>query len=107
MIFDATTAVNGYQITAIDVNSVTPTLTGGAGVPFGTDTHTYNTTQTGSNETLNLTIGSYTLNGCITVVDSGANSYQQNVTGNGALAFTGLVINNTTAVVITLADNAC
>ncbi len=105
--FDGTTAVGGYFITAIDVNSVTPTLTGGTNVPFGSDTHDFNTSQTGTNETLNLTIGTFTLNGCITVTDSGANVYSQNVTGNGLLSFTGLVINNTTAVQVVMADNAC
>lgn len=107
LFFDGSVSNCGYYITAIDVNSVVPTLTGGADVPFCTDGHNYNTTQTGTNETLNLTIGTFTLNGCITVVDSASNTFQQNVTGNGNLAFTGLTINNTTAVVITLADNAC
>ena len=107
MTFDGTTAVNGYFITAIDVNGVTPTLTGGTNVPFGSDTHDFNTSQIGTNETLNLTIGTFTLNGCITVTDSGANVYSQNVTANGLLSFTGLVINNTTAVQVVMADNAC
>jgi hypothetical protein len=107
LFFDGSVSNCGYYITAIDVNSVAPTLTGGADVPFCTDGHNYNTTQTGTNETLNLTIGTYTLNGCITVVDSASNTFQQNVTGNGNLAFTGLTIDNTTAVVITLADNSC
>lgn len=107
LFFDATAGIGGYSVTAIDVNGVTPTLTSGTNVPFNTDGHGYNTTQTGTNETLNITVGSYILNGCITVVDSASNSFQQNVTGNGNIAFTGLTINNTTAVVITLADNAC
>jgi hypothetical protein len=47
------------------------------------------------------------LNGCIQVTDSDANYYQQNVTGNGTISFTGLAINNTTTVQIILVDNTC
>jgi hypothetical protein len=56
---------------------------------------------------LNISIGGFTLNGCIQVTDSGANYYQQNVTGNGTISFTGLIINNTTTVQVILADGAC
>jgi len=105
--FDASVGTIGYSITAIDVNSVTPTLTGGTNVPFNSDGHSFETNQTGNNETLNITIGGFTLNGCIQVTDSGANYYQQNVSGNGTISFTGLVINNTTTVQIVLADNVC
>jgi hypothetical protein len=107
LFFDASTGVGGYSVTAIDVNGVTPTLTSGTNVPFSMDGHGYDTNQTGSNETLNITIGGFTLNGCIQVTDSEANYYQQNVTGNGTISFTGLVINNTTTVQIVLADSAC
>jgi len=105
--FDATTGAGGYSVTAIDVNGSTPTLTSGTNVPFSTDGHGFATNQTGNNETLNISIGGFTLNGCIQVTDSGANYYQQNVTGNGTISFTGLVINNTTTVQIILADGAC
>ena len=99
--------MGGYSITAITVDDVVPTLTSGTNVPFNTDGHGFNTNQTGVSQTLKLTIGGFTLNGCIQVTDSGANYYQQNVNGNGDLIFTGLVINNTTAVNIVLADNTC
>lgn len=105
--FDATTSACGYYITAVDVNGVAATLTGGAGLPFCTDTHNFNTTQTGNNETLNITVGSYVLNGCLTVVDSALNTYQQNVNGNGTYAFAGITINNTTQVVVYVTDNFC
>lgn len=107
LFFDGSTSACGYYITAIDVNGIAPTLTGGADVPFCTDGHSYSTGQLGASETLTLTVGSYALNGCITVIDSASNSSQQNVTGNGNYIFTGLTINNTTAVQIILADNAC
>jgi len=107
LFFDATTSACGYYITAIDVNSVVPTLTGGTNVPFCTDGHSYNTTQTGTNETLNLTVGSLSLNGCITVTDSAFNTYSQNIPSNGVYSFTGLVIDNTTTVQIIIADNFC
>ena len=107
LFFDATTSACGYYIDAIDVNGVTPTLTGGTDVPFCTDGHSYNTSQTGSNETLNLTVGSLVLNGCITVTDSASNTYSQNIPSNGVYSFTGLVINNTTTVQIIIADNFC
>jgi hypothetical protein len=107
LFFDATTSACGYYITAIDVNSVVPTLTGGTDVPFCTDGHSYNTTQTGTNETLNLTVGSLSLNGCITVTDSAFNTYSQNIPSNGVYSFTGLVIDNTTTVQIIIADNFC
>jgi hypothetical protein len=107
LFFDASTGVGGYSVTAIDVNGVTPTLTSGTNVPFSTDGHGYDTNQTGTNETLNISIGGFTLNGCIQVTDSDANYYQQNVTGNGTISFTGLAINNTTTVQIILADGAC
>ena len=107
LFFDATTSACGYYINAIDVNGVTPTLTGGTDVPFCTDGHSYNTSQTGSNETLNLTVGSLVLNGCITVTDSASNTYSQNIPSNGVYSFTGLVINNTTTVQIIIADNFC
>jgi hypothetical protein len=105
--FDATTGAGGYSVTAIDVNGSIPTLTSGTNVPFSTDGHGFATNQTGNNETLNISIGGFTLNGCIQVTDSGANYYQQNVTGNGTISFTGLVINNTTTVQVILADGAC
>ena len=74
---------------------------------FCIDGHGYSTSQIGTNETLNITIGSVSANGCIQVTDSGANYYQQNVSGTGTISFTGLVINNTTEVNITLADGTC
>jgi hypothetical protein len=107
LFFDASTGIGGYTITAIDVNGVTPTLTSGADVPFSTDGHGYSTAQTGTNQTLNITIGSVSANGCIQVTDSGANYYQLPVSGAGTISFTGLVINNTTEVNITLADGTC
>jgi hypothetical protein len=105
--FDATTFAGGYSVTAIDVNGTIPTLTSGTNVPFNTDGHGFATNQTGTNQTLNISIGGFTLNGCIQVTDSGANYYQQNVTGNGNISFTGLVINNTTTVQVILVDGAC
>ena len=107
LFFDGSASMCGYYITAIDVNGIAPTLTGGADVPFCTDGHNYSTGQLGTSETLTLTVGSFALNGCITVIDSASNSSQQNITGNGNYIFTGLTINNTTAVQIILADNAC
>jgi len=107
LFFDATTFAGGYSVTAIDVNGTIPTLTSGTNVPFNTDGHGFATNQTGTNQTLNISIGGFTLNGCIQVTDSGANYYQQNVTGNGTISFTGLVINNTTTVQVILADGAC
>lgn len=106
LFFDASVGIGGYTITAIDVNGVTPTLVSGSNVPFNTDGHGFNTTQTGNNETLNLAI-TVVVNGCITVTDSASNVYQQNINSSGNYAFTGLVINNTTAVQVSMADNAC
>ena len=107
LVFDLTTGVGGYTIGAIDVNSVTPTLTGGTNVPFSTDTHSYNTDQVGTNETLNIYVSAFTLNGCITVTDSASNVFQQNITGTGTYSFTGLNIDNITAVNVLCADNVC
>ena len=107
LVFDLTTGIGGYTIGGIDVNSVTPTLTGGTDVPFSTDTHSYNTSQTGLSETLNIFVSSFTLNGCITVTDSSSMIYQQNITASGVYTFSGLVINNTTPVLVVCADNVC
>ena len=107
LFFDASGGIGGYAVTAINVNGVTPTLTSGTDVPFSADGHGYSTAQTGTNQTLNITIGSFSASGCIQVTDSGANYYQLPVSGNGTISFTGLVINNTTSVNITLADGSC
>lgn len=107
LFFDASTAIGGYSVTAIDVNGVTPTLVSGANVPFSTDGHGYNTNQLGTNETLTVTIGGFTLNGCISVVDSALNTYQQNISANGNYVFSGLTINNVTTVQVVLTDNVC
>lgn len=107
LVFDATSGVGGYTIGAIDVNSVTPTLTGGTNVPFSTDTHAFNTNQIGTNQTLNISVSSFSLNGCITVTDSASNVFQQTVNGVGTYSFTGLTINNITAVNVICADNVC
>ena len=107
LFFDASSGVGGYSVTAIDVNGVTPTLTSGTNVPFSTDGHSFATNQTGTNQTLNITIGGFTLNGCVRVTDSNLNTYSQNISGNGTKTFTGLVINNVTTVQVVLADNLC
>jgi len=107
LIFDATTGAGGYTIGGIDVNSVTPTLTGGTDVPFSSDTHSYNTSETGLSETLNIFVSSFTLTGCITVTDSSSISYQQTVSSSGTYSFPGLVIDNITPVLVTCADNVC
>lgn len=105
--FDLTTGAGGYTIGGIDVNAVIPTLTGGTDVPFNSDTHDYNTNQIGTNETLNIFVSALSLNGCITVTDSASNVFQQNITATGTYSFTGLTIDNTTAVLVLCADNAC
>ena len=97
----------GYTIGGIDVNSVTPTLTGGTDVPFSTDNHFYNTDQIGTNETINIFVSAFSLNGCITVTDSASNVFTQNITATGTYSFTGLTINNSVAVTIVGADNLC
>jgi hypothetical protein len=107
LVFDLTTGIGGYTIGGIDVNFVTPTLTGGTDVPFSTDTHSYNTSQTGPSEELNIFVSSFTLNGCITVTDSSSTSYQQNVSSSGTYTFSGLVIDNITPVLVVCADNVC
>ena len=107
LFFDASTGVGGYSVTAIDVNGVTPTLTSGTNVPFNTDGHGFATNQTGTNETLNITIGGFTLNGCVSVTDSNLNTYTQNIGNNGTKTFTGLVINNITTVQVALTDGNC
>ena len=107
LFFDATVGVGGYTIGSIDVNGVTPTLTSGTNVPFNTDSHGFNTTQTGTNETLNIGVTAFTLNGCITVVDSATNIFQQNITGIGTYSFPGLTIDNIAQVIVTCADNVC
>jgi hypothetical protein len=107
LIFDATTAIGGYTIGGIDVNSVTPTLTGGTDVPFSTDTHSYNTSEIGISETLNIFVSSFTLTGCITVTDSSLMSYQQTISTSGTYSFPGLVIDNITPVNVVCADNVC
>ena len=105
--FDLTTGVGGYTISAIDVNSVTPTLVSGTNVPFSTDTHLFDTNQVGGAETLNITVNPFTLNGCITVTDSASNVYQQNITSATTYTFSNLVINNSQPVYILCADNNC
>ena len=107
LVFDLTTGVGGYTIGSIDVNGVTPTLTGGTNVPFNTDTHSYNTNQVGTSETLNIFVSVFTLNGCITVTDSASNVFQQNITASGTYSFAGLNIDNVTAVQVVCADGAC
>ena len=107
LIFDFTTGIGGYTVSAIDVNGITPTLISGGGVPFNSDTHQYNTSQVGINETLNITITPFVVNGCITVTDSASNVYQQNITSATTYSFAGLVINNGQAVQIIGADNTC
>jgi cytoskeletal protein RodZ len=107
LFFDASLGNSGYDVTAINVNGVTPTLTTGYDVPFTTDGHGYSTTQTGSSQTLNITIGGFTDIGCIEITDSGANYYSQPVSANGTISFTGLVIDNTTEVQIVLKDGVC
>lgn len=107
LFFDATTGVGGYTVTVITVNGLTPTLTSGTDVPFSTDGHGYSTNQIGTSETLTIGIGSFALNGCITVIDSASNSFQQNVTGSGNYIFPGLTIDNITPVTVILADNVC
>jgi hypothetical protein len=107
LFFDASSGVGGYSVTAIDVNGVTPTLTSGTNVPFSTDGHGFATNQTGTNETLNITIGGFTLDGCVSVTDSNLNNYTQDISGNGTKTFTGLVINNVTTVQVALTDNLC
>ena len=107
LVFDLTSGVGGYTIGSIDVNGVTPTLTGGTNVPFNTDTHSYNTAQVGTNETLNIFVSVFTLNGCITVTDSASNVFQQNINASGTYSFAGLNIDNTTAVQVVCADNVC
>ncbi len=107
LFFDASSGVGGYSVTAIDVNGVTPTLTSGTDVPFNNDGHGYNTNQIGTNETLNITIGGFTLNGCVSVTDSNLNTYTQNIGNNGTKTFTGLVINNITTVQVALTDGSC
>jgi hypothetical protein len=107
LFFDASVGVGGYTIGSIDVNGVTPTLTSGTNVPFNTDGHGFNTTQVGTNETLNIFVSVFTLNGCITVTDSASNVFQQNINASGTYSFTGLNIDNTTAVQVICADNVC
>ena len=107
LFFDLTTGVGGYTISAIDVNSITPTLTSGTNVPFSTDAHGFNTNLVGTNQTLNIVISSYALNGCITVTDSALTTTQLPVTGNGTLTFPNLVIDNITAVQVVCTDGAC
>lgn len=105
--FDMNPSGGGYTIGGIDVNSVTPTLTGGTDVPFSTDNHFYNTDQIGTNETINIFVSAFSLNGCITVTDSASNVFTQNITATGTYSFTGLTINNSVAVTIVGADNLC
>ena len=107
LFFDLTTGVGGYTIGSIDVNSVTPTLTSGTNVPFNTDGHGFNTTQVGTNETLNIFVSALSLNGCITVTDSASNVFQQNINATGTYSFAGLTIDNITTVNVLCADNVC
>jgi len=86
---------------------VTPDLLGGPGVPFSSDTHSYYTNQIGESQTLYITIGAVTLDGCILVIDSAGNYYQADVIETGLITFPGLVINNQTAVTVTANDNLC
>ena len=107
LFFDLTTGVGGYTIGSIDVNGITPTLTSGTNVPFNTDSHGFNTTQVGTNETLNIFVSALSLNGCITVTDSASNVFQQNINATGTYSFAGLTIDNITTVNVLCADNAC
>jgi len=107
LFFDLTTGVGGYTIGSIDVNGITPTLTSGTNVPFNTDSHGFNTTQVGTNETLNIFVSALSLNGCITVTDSASNVFQQNINATGTYSFAGLTIDNITTVNVLCADNVC
>jgi len=107
LFFDLTTGVGGYTIGSIDVNGITPTLTSGTNVPFSTDSHGFNTTQVGTNETLNIFVSALSLNGCITVTDSASNVFQQNINATGTYSFAGLTIDNITTVNVLCADNVC
>lgn len=107
LIFDLTATVGGYTVNFIEVNNVVPTLTGGSDVPFTTDTHSFNTNQIGSNQTLEIEITNFTLNGCITVTDSNSNVSQQSIVGNQVYTFTGLIIDNITPVMVVFTDGNC
>jgi len=107
LFFDFSSGIGGYTVSAINVNGVTPTLTSGTDVPFNTDGHGYNTNQIGTNETLNITISPYVVNGCITVTDSASNVFQQNINSAGTYTFSGLTIDNITPVNVIGADNVC
>ena len=105
--FDVGSNFGGYTFSAIDVNGITPTLTSGTNVPFTVAVSGFNTNQIGNNETLNILITAYALNGCITVTDSLGVISQQPVTGNGTYTFSNLNIDNITPVQVLSLDGAC
>jgi hypothetical protein len=107
LIFDVGSNAAGYTFSTIDVNGITPTLTSGTNVPFSVAVSGFNTNQIGTNETLNIVISAYSLNGCITVTDSALTSTQQPVTGNGTYTFPNLVIDNITPVQVLSLDGVC
>ena len=107
MNFDATNSL-GQRVTYIDVNGVVPTLVGGTNVPFTTDNHQYNTTQLGTNETLNISVSAATSGTHVRVTDSASNVFCQNLMkGGNNLQFTGLTIDNSNIVNVEIADGTC
>jgi hypothetical protein len=111
LLFDLSTGVGGYTISAIDVNGVTPTLTSGTNVPFSTDAHGFNTNQIAVPAQLNITISVFSLTGCITVTDSLGATTQLSITGVGTYSFgvppNDLFIDNITAVQVVCTDGIC
>jgi hypothetical protein len=94
-------------VQSITVNSAVPSLVSGLDVPFSGITSTFLTEYIGVGKTLNVGI-TFTVPGqSVTVVDSAGNSYCQNITVSGYYAFPGLIINNTTPVVITGSTSVC
>jgi hypothetical protein len=91
----------------VNVNNVTPTLVSGTNVPYSSGTHTYNTDQTGTNQTLNILIGTYVSENCIELVDSAGNTFRQQVNESGYITFNGLTINNVVPVQVRVTDGIC
>jgi len=105
LVFDFTTALN-ETVTAIDINGVTPTIVLGLGVPFSTDTHLYNTTQIGSNQTLTLAVTWSIAGQRIRLVDSNGTPQCINLS-SPTVVFTNVAIDNVTAVSIYGEDGVC
>lgn len=107
IVFGWTSALD-MTVTSADIEGDIPTLISGTGFPFNTDTHEYNTTNTGTLQTVNIYINSGVAGQKVRIVDS--NGVEQcNGISSGAITttFLNVAIDNVTPVNIFGEDGPC